>query len=163
MRPVLQFAIVIAGVAILSGCASAHEEVDHFGFAAFSAARDFNVGVQPIPNQMQALQNPYGYGPRPGCEGLWREAQHLGEAISQNEGRRAGYRRDNRTFTGRFGNLRDAGVKSAATFFTPYRGIVRQVTGAAAYEKRATQADQRARTRLGYLVGQGRAYRCPGF
>jgi len=83
MRPVLQFAIVIAGVAILSGCASAHEEVDHFGFAAFSAARDFNVGVQPIPNQMQALQNPYGYGPRPGCEGLWREAQHLGKSLGQ--------------------------------------------------------------------------------
>ncbi|PHR54575.1 MAG: hypothetical protein COA43_16385 [Robiginitomaculum sp.] len=148
---------------MLMSCASVNEETDHFKFAASSALRDFNVTTRPIPRQLRNLQNPFGRSPYQGCQAIAAELQYLNQAISQNEGRRVGYRRENNTLVGRFGNLRDTGVKAAATFFTPYRGVVRQVTGAAAYEKSALQADQRARTRLGYLVGQGQAMQCPGF
>lgn len=147
----------------LSGCASVNEEADHFRYAALSAARDFGVTTKPIPTQLQRLQNPFGAVPIENCQAWYHEAYYLERAIVANEGRRVGYRRDNSNFTGRFGNLRDVGVKTAATFFTPYRGVVRQATGAAAYEKEAQDADQRARLRLGYLVGQARAYKCPGF
>jgi hypothetical protein len=146
-------------------CASTREETEHFKFAAFSALRDFNVTATPIPGQLQNLQNPYGRTPYQdqGCQAIWTELQYLNQAIAQNQGRHVGFRRDNNTMVGRFGNLRDTTVQTVATLFTPYRGVVRQVTGAAAHEGNAIQADQRARTRLGYLVGQGQAMRCPGF
>ncbi len=148
---------------ILSGCATANEEVDHFGYAALSAARDFGVGAKPIPNQLQTLENPFGSVPVESCYSWYQEARHLEHALEMNEGRRVGHRRDNSNFKGRFGNLRDVGVKTVATLFTPYKGILRQISGAAAHEKEAKLADQRARLRLGFLVGQGRANRCQGF
>ena len=148
---------------MFSGCASTNDEIDHFGYAALSAARDFGIGAKPIPATLQQLQNPFGAVPVESCRHWYQEARYLEHAIKENEGRRVGYRRDNSSFKGRVGNLRDVGVKTAATIFTPYRGIVRQLTGAAAHEKDAKQADQRARLRLGFLVGQGRANRCPGF
>lgn len=147
----------------LTACQTVNEEVDHFGYAALSAARDFGVANKSIPTQLQQLQNPFGVVPIEGCYSWYQEARHLENALKSNEGRRVGYRRDNSDFRGRFGNLRDVGVKTAATFFTPYRSIVRQVTGAAAHDKKAKEADQRARLRLGFLVGQGRANRCSGF
>ncbi len=157
-----KIAIIIATLSLF-GCESAPEEIDHFKYAMLSATRDFNLGTQDIPKQLKDLKNPYGYGADQSCEGMWREIQHLKYAIEVNDNRRVGYRRDNETIAGRFGNLRDEGVKTAATFFTPYRGAVQQVTGAAAFEKRALDANKRARIRLGYLIGQGRAYKCPGF
>lgn len=157
-----KIAIAITTLSLL-GCESAPEEIDHFKYAMLSATRDFNFRTQDIPQQLKDLKNPYGYGADQSCEGMWREIQYLKYAIEVNDNRRVGYRRDNETLVGRFGNLRDEGVKTAATFFTPYRGAVQQVTGAAAFEKRALDANKRARIRLGYLIGQGRAYKCPGF
>lgn len=156
-------AILTLPLILLTACASFSEEMDHFTFAASSPLRDVNLMQEPIPGQLRALNQPYGYTDKGGCEAWTREIKELEAALLANEGRRVGYRRDSDTFTGRTGNLRDVGVKSAASQILPFRGVVRQVSGAAQFEQQANRASDKARYRIGYLVGLGRASRCPGF
>jgi hypothetical protein len=147
----------------VSSCASFPEEEENFRFAATAPLRDFNVLQIPIPGQLNALHQPYGYIDQSGCEAWSREITELETALTINEGRRVGFRRDNETFTGRSGNLRDSGVAALASSAIPFRSVVRQVSGAARLEQRAERASDRARYRIGYLVGLGRSHRCPGF
>lgn len=158
--------IVIAlmvGSAGLSGCASLEEEVDHLQFAVLSPARDANLLQQPIPEQLQYLSHPYGHAAQSGCAAWTSEIRQLETAIIANDGRRPGFRRDPNTFVGRTGNLRDAGVRALSRSVLPFRGIVRQVSGAAKLEQNADSASDRARYRIGYLVGLARSNGCAGF
>lgn len=148
---------------LLTACASFSEEADHFQFAAMSPLRDFNLTQPPIPNQLNALYQPYGYIDQSGCQAWSQEIDELEAAINANEGRRVGFRRDSETWEGRSGNLRDVGVKAATSQIIPFRGVIRQVSGASRFEQRAETASDRARYRVGYLVGLGRSHRCPGF
>jgi hypothetical protein len=147
----------------LGGCATPGEELSQFGYAASTPLRDLNITGQPVPGQLRALNNPFGYGNAQTCQALIGEVQALTQSVNANSGRYVGFRRDNSTRAGRFGNARDVGVASAVTSFIPFYPLFRQVTGAAARDQRAEAANNRARLRIGYLVGQGRAYRCPGF
>lgn len=156
-------AILIVPLILLTGCASFSEELDHFTFAASSPLRDVNLMQEPIPGQLRSLRQPYGFTDQGGCEAWTQEIRELEAALIANEGRRVGYRRDSDTFVGRSGNLRDVGVKSAASQILPFRGVIRQVSGAAQFEQQANRASDKARYRIGYLVGLGRASRCPGF
>ena len=155
----------LLGIAIaLAGCASAGEEFSQFGYAATTPLRDVGITGKPVPQQLQSLQNPFGYGPGgQTCAALYQEVVALQGAIQANSGRYVGYRRDGSTRVGRFGNARDTGVAAAVTSFIPFYPVFRQVTGAAARDQRAEAANNQARLRIGYLVGQARAYRCPGF
>ena len=162
-RLLLTAAITVIGGSILSACASYGEEEDNFTYAAMAPFRDLNLAQQPIPGQLNALHQPYGYIDQSGCSAWTREINELEAALSANEGRRVGFRRDSETFVGRTGNLRDQGVAALATSAIPLRGVVRQVTGASQFEQRAERASDRARYRIGYLVGLGRSHSCPGF
>ena len=150
----------------LAACATPGEEARQFGYAASTPLRDLGIGDRPVPQNLQRLQNPFGYGQygdRSTCNALYTEVVNLNRSIEANSGRYVGYRRDSSTRAGRFGNARDVGVASAVTSFIPFYPLFRQVTGAAARDQRAEEANNRARLRIGYLVGQARAYRCPGF
>lgn len=158
---------LIIGYACLSACASVNEEVDHTGYAMFQAVRDFNVKTEPIPQQLLDLNNPFGHteftNTSQECAALLTEHSNLEASIKRNKGRRVGFRRDSSTFSGRLGNLRDVGVKSAATLFTPHRGIIQQLSGSAAHEQQAQKANERAHVRMGYIIGRGRSLNCQGF
>lgn len=157
------FALLMCCSLGVAGCASVNDEFDNFSYAALTPIRDLNIAKPPIPDQLRGLQNPFGYTYSENCD-MWRqEIQELNTAITQNENRRVGSRRDNDNFAGRFGNFRDVGVRMLATSFTPYRGALRQVSGASAFQKEADRASHRARIRIGVLAGRGQAYRCPGF
>jgi hypothetical protein len=155
--------LLALSLGLLSACASLPEEIDNFRFAAMSPLRDFNLTQAPIPGQLTGLQQPYGYIDQSGCQVWTQEIASLEAALMTNDGRRVGFRRDSETFVGRTGNLRDSGVKSATSQFIPFRSIVRQASGASRFEQRAERASDRARYRIGYLVGLGRSHRCPGF
>ncbi|MGB3456193.1 MAG: hypothetical protein WBA35_07515 [Litorimonas sp.] len=161
LLPVLLSVLLLGGG--LSGCASYSEEEANFRFAAMSPLRDLNIAQQPIPGQLNALYQPYGYADATGCRAWAGEIDDLQGALSVNEGRRVGFRRDSETFTGRTGNLRDTGVAALASSAIPLRGLVRQASGASRFEQRAMRASDRARYRIGYLVGLGRSHGCPGF
>lgn len=155
--------LLALSLGLLSACASLPEEIDNFRFAAMSPLRDFNLTQAPIPGQLTGLQQPYGYIDQSGCQVWTQEIDSLETALMTNDGRRVGFRRDSETFVGRSGNLRDSGIKSATSQFIPFRSIVRQASGASRFEQRAERASDRARYRIGYLVGLGRSHRCPGF
>lgn len=155
--------LLALSLGLLSACASFPEEIDNFRFAAMSPLRDFNLTQAPIPGQLNALQHPYGFVDQSGCQVWTQEIDSLEASLMTNDGRRVGFRRDSETFVGRTGNLRDSGIKSATSRFIPFRSIVRQASGASRFEQRAERASDRARYRIGYLVGLGRAHRCPGF
>lgn len=155
--------LLALSLGLLSACASFPEEIDNFRFAAMSPLRDFNLTQAQIPGQLNALQQPYGFIDQSGCQVWTQEIDSLETALMTNDGRRVGFRRDSETFVGRTGNLRDSGIKSATSRFIPFRSIVRQASGASRFEQRAERASDRARYRIGYLVGLGRAHRCPGF
>lgn len=155
--------LLALSLGLLSACASLPEEIDNFRFAAMSPLRDFNLTQAPIPGQLNALRQPYGFIDQSGCQVWTQEIDSLQTALMTNDGRRVGFRRDSETFVGRTGNLRDSGIKSATSRFIPFRSIVRQASGASRFEQRAERASDRARYRIGYLVGLGRSHRCPGF
>lgn len=155
--------ISVLSLAFLSACANFPEEVDNFRFAAMSPLRDFNLTQAPIPSQLNSLAQPYGFVDQSGCQAWVQEIHTLETALMTNDGRRVGFRRDSETFIGRSGNLRDSGVKSLTSQFIPFRSVVRQASGASRFEQRAERASDRARYRIGYLVGLGRSHRCPGF
>ena len=155
---------MLVGAAIaLSACATRGEEVDHFAYAAATPLRDMNLVRDRIPPQLRALQDPFGYTESTGCRAWATEIGQLQQALTTQAGQPVGYRRDARTWTGLSGNVRDVTVASVAGSVLPYRGVVRQLSGAAAHAQRAQVDGQRARYRIGYLVGMGRAHRCPGF
>ena len=160
----MRILIALASASLLAACATPKEEVSNFGYAASTPLRDLGITGKPVPGQLRDLDNPFGYGPYgQTCAGLYNEVVGLQQAIQANSGRYVGYRRDGSTRTGRFGNARDTGVAAAVTSFIPFYPVFRQVTGAAARDQRAEVANNQARLRIGYLVGQARAYRCPGF
>ena len=153
---------VLSVVLLLGACASPGKEAGYFGYAAATPLRDLNIGNPEVPGQLAALRNPFGYA-SPTCQAVEREIAALQGSIVENNRRYPGYRRPTHTRGGRVGNAWDVGVSSAATYWIPFRGLVRQVSGAAKRDARAQAASDRARYRVGYLVGQARAYQCPGF
>lgn len=166
-RQMIPLAKILGSLGILaltlSACASANEEIDHFGYAASTPIRDFNFAQHPIPRQLLDLQNPYGTTRQSGCAVWAEEINQLSTALFINRDRRVGFRRDGRDLTARTGNLRDTGVAAASTSFIPFRSVVRELSGAAQLEREAAAASDRGRHRIGYLIGLGRASRCPGF
>ncbi|MEM7727723.1 MAG: hypothetical protein AAF311_00450 [Pseudomonadota bacterium] len=162
-RPAILLLASAWASAVAGGCASLPEEEANLRFAAMAPLRDLNIGQPPVPGQLNALYQPYGYIDQTGCRAWSREIGELEAALLQNEGRIIGFRRDNETFEGRVGNARDSGVAALARSPIPFRGVVRQLSGAAQFEQRAFRASDRARYRIGYLVGLARSHRCPGF
>lgn len=162
-KALLVLPFLLLGAPSLSGCATFAEELDHFAFAAAAPLRDLNLTQTPIPGQLQALAQPYGDSDKTGCQAWSQEINDLEASLRANAGRRVGFRRDGGTFVGRTGNLRDSGVRAAVSQFVPYRAVIRQASGASRFEQQAERASDRARFRIGYLVGLARANRCPDF
>lgn len=159
------YRIIMLGLAlcVTAGCSTTQSEVTHLGYAASTPLRDVNLLQSPIPQQLLDLQNPYGTTDQTGCAIWAREIHDLSVAISNNEDRRVGYRRNGDDLNAQAGNLRDVGVLAATTYFIPLRGVVRELSGAAQFDRDAIKATDRGRHRIGYLVGLGRASGCEGF
>lgn len=153
---VVPLAVALALSASLGACASS-SGIENTGYAAAQPLRDFNIGNPRVPAQLQALNNPFGFTGGT-CYALAHEIQALQSAITANSGRHVGTRRSSSA-----GNAWDTGVATAATFWNLFRGLTRQLSGAARADARAEAASDQARYRVGYLIGQARAYRCPGF
>ena len=163
-RSILIPAALIPATLLLAACGTTPgQEAKNFGYAAAQPLRDLNIGNPQVPNGIAALQNPFGQSGANSCAAIYNEIQGLQADINRTSQRYVGARRPYDTRGGRVGNAWDVGVASASTFWIPFRGLVRQVSGAARRDLKAEAAADRARYRIGYLAGQARAYRCPGF
>lgn len=132
-------------------------------YSVAAPMRDLNIGTKRIPEQLQALQNPYGTDTQKSCAAILGELRALDRALNTNHTNNPGtlHRRDTRA--GNFGNAIDATTKTLATSLIPFRGVVRFASGASYRDKQALEADRRGRERMGFLIGVGSANRCPGF
>ncbi|MBY9066974.1 hypothetical protein K1X12_08685 [Hyphomonas sp. WL0036] len=134
---------------------------DGFTNAALSPLEDLNLRRQEIPPALAPLKQPYLSGEPMTCEDV---AARLGElkavlgpdwdAPTPEERRRTDQIADAAS-----GFALNA-VESGATGWIPFRGLVRQATGAASHEKKVARAFTLGAQQRAYLKGYGMALGC---
>lgn len=131
--------------------------------AAKTPLRDLNLGIAPMPYQLETLQNPYGTDTHISCAVILREAQDLKTALRRNQTILSGPRIERGTRAGYLTRATTQTVRTATTTFIPFRGEIQYLSGAKRRIREAEEADRRGRERLGFLIGVGSANNCPGF
>ncbi|MDE8651456.1 hypothetical protein PYV00_06940 [Novosphingobium sp. H3SJ31-1] len=118
-------------------------------------ARDVGVARTKIPPVLEAAhEDPYGLA------GLGR-CRHLTQAITElNEVLGPDYTIGNEKKENRAGKLAEAGGKTVINAIIPFRGLVREVTGAAPAQRRLEAAIDAGFARRGFLRGVAYSRRC---
>lgn len=161
-------------LALLGACKSVPNPIDmpngnykasvkHVPYVAATPLRDLNITPERVPNRLANLQNPYGTDTHTSCSAVLAEARAIETAIRENGTKTTGVMHQGETRAAYVGNAADVTTKVIATSLIPFRGAVRYFSGATKHDSQKRAADQRARERLGFLVGVGSANACPGF
>ncbi|MEM9739845.1 MAG: hypothetical protein AAF829_08240 [Pseudomonadota bacterium] len=174
MRPTNTF-IFICGVTILGACTSGgtsaseatssavEQTSDGFTDAALRPLEDFNLRREEIPPPLAPLETPYGIPAGAGCDYLMGEIATLTSilgpdddvpAVDEDERDRAEWAA-NRSADAALG-----AVSSTTRGFIPFRGLVREATGAERYANRLSTAFRLGMERRAYLKGYGQALGC---
>jgi hypothetical protein len=152
--------IIIGGMLLpllLSGTALAQEKKDSFdkaGDIASQPARDLGVNKGEIPDILQkAVQNPYAASSRK-CRPINVELGQLNAVLGDDftVGTEAN---ENRT-----GKIAEAVGKTIVNSLIPFRGLVREISGAAPAERKLQGAVAAGIARRGYLRGLASASGC---
>lgn len=162
-RPGLLFALILTGFAGSPMAAQARgpnrqEEtpLETAGDIASQPARDIGAAKTRIPPVLtDAANNPYA---RPGdgrCPAVLAAWQGLNEALGPDFGD------DEAENENRVGKIAEAGGKMIVNSLIPFRGLVREVSGAAPAERRLQAAIGAGLARRGYLRGLAQMRKCP--
>lgn len=138
---------------------------DGLADAAMSPLEDFNLKREPIPPLLKALETPYFPAHDMSCaeiaEAVVRLDEHLGadwdapdEEAAEEDGSRAQWAADQTADA-----ALDA-VSSEARGFIPFRGLVREATGAEAHARRIRKAYRLGAEQRAFLKGVGQAQGC---
>jgi len=183
-RGVCAVAMVFAALA-LNGCASKpHDAVDDgskaqadgqqmhtstdpnhsWGDAVTAPLEDLNLKREAIPQILSdAIEKPYDLTGLDHCEAIAAEVGKL-DALLGKDFDEPPPPKDDRSLTQRgesMGNNAAVGaVRNAARSIIPFRGLVRQVTGADAHAKQVDTAIQAGKVRRAYLKGVGMNKNC---
>ncbi len=117
--------------------------------------RDLGIVPTRVPELLERLlANPYHRQGTASCAELRRGIAQLTALLGPDWGDPAppGESREEQ--------LAKAGLRTGVSSAIPFRGLVREVTGAAAAERRRQQAIEAGLARRGYLRGIARAKRC---
>ncbi len=134
-----------------------------FEDAALAPLSDLNLRRTPIPERLLKIQSPYLPQPLLHCDTLAREVEALTEVLGPDVDVQP-ENQDDPTLKQRAGE--EAGdaalntIESTTTGFIPFRGLVRQATGATAHEKKVRRAYERGIQRRAFLKGVGFAVGC---
>ena len=145
------------GIVLLSGCAAkqtrpvgAHEAstVDKAGKIITQPVRDVGIAETGIPEILQkASVDPYSLEGLRTCRQLSAEVKALNDALGPDFS--AGdEREENRT-----GKIAEAGGKTVVNALIPFRGLVREISGAAPAQRRLNAAIDTGFARRGFLRG----------
>jgi len=111
-------------------------------------ARDVGVMKREIPPILiKAQDDPYSLKGLKTCKALAAEVSGLNEVLG------ADYKVGNEIKENRAGKLAEAGGKSVINAIIPFRGIVRELTGAAPADRRMNAAVDAGLARRGFLRG----------
>lgn len=147
---------------LLSGAALAQEQekpkddtIRKAGTIATQPARDIGIDKEEIPPVLlKAVDNPYAPPPSRTCKGLNAGLGELNAVLGEDftVGKDAN---ENRT-----GKIAEAVGKTVVNSLIPFRGLVREISGAAPAERRLQAAVTAGIARRGYLRGLASAKGC---
>jgi hypothetical protein len=131
------------------------DTLDKAGKIASQPAKDVGLDKDEIPAVLtKAVENPYAPPPSRTCKGLNASLAELNAVLGQDftVGKDAN---ENRT-----GKIAEAVGKTVVNSLIPFRGLVREISGAAPAERRLQAAVTAGIARRGYLRGQAAAKGC---
>lgn len=147
---------------LLSGAAFAQEAekprddtMRKAGTIATQPARDIGIDKEEIPPVLlKAVENPYAAPPSRTCKGLTASLGELNGVLGEDftVGAKAN---ENRT-----GKIAEAVGKTIVNSLIPFRGLVREISGAAPQERRLQAAVTAGVARRGYLRGMAATRGC---
>lgn len=118
-------------------------------------ARDVGLSKRDIPPVLEdALADPYGIRKLKTCAQLTAAVRTLNEALGPDYTAGGEYRED------RLGKLATAGGKAVINSIIPYRGLVREITGAAPADRHMNALVDAGLARRGFLRGVQYKQRC---
>lgn len=152
---------VLAIVSTLAGTAQAQEQerkpgiVGQAGKIATQPARDVGLDKDEIPPVLvKAVDNPYAAPASRSCAGLTDALKEL-NAVLGPDFTVGATENQNRT-----GKIASAVGRTVVNSLIPFRGLVREVSGAAPAERRLQAAVTAGIARRGYLRGMAAAKKC---
>lgn len=123
---------------------------------AMMPLRDTNIDQRDIPPLLIAVQdNPYSLDGVTGCARLHATITELDEVLGPDVDEPSGD-----TLGRKRGRMAAGVAKSVLGSFIPFRGVIRQVSGAAEAERRFHAAVEAGLMRRAFLKGYARARRC---
>jgi hypothetical protein len=112
-------------------------------------ARDIGVAKKEIPPALEkASEDPYDLKGLKSCKQLAHAVTELNEALGPDFVTGSEKKKDNRA-----GKLAEAGGQTIVNSFIPFRGLVREITGAAPAQRRLNAAIDAGYARRGFLRG----------
>ncbi len=125
------------------------------GDIAVQPAKDVGIAKTTIPDVLQrAVEAPYALPKSRGCKAINADVAELTEALGPDFGTGT-EENENRT-----GKILEAGGKTIVNTLIPFRGLVREVSGAAPAQRRLEAAISTGMARRGFLRGYGTAKGC---
>ncbi len=125
------------------------------GEIASQPARDVGIAKTKIPAiLLDAQQQPYAAPSKSGCAGISADIAELNSVLGPD------FTNDTKANEDKFGRLATVGGAAVVNSLIPFRGIVREVSGAAPAERRLDAAVNAGLARRGYLRGLATAGKC---
>lgn len=135
---------------------------DGFGEAATAPLEDLNLKRDKIPELLKQIKNPYEIDPDMSCEEIAEAVTALDGVLGRDFDVPPPDKKslDERAADGASTAFLDA-VASGASGLIPYRGIVREITGANSHQRKVLKAYDRGSHRRTFLKGIGLMKACP--
>ncbi len=145
--------------AVASGAAT--QTRDGFAGAASAPLEDLNLRRREIPQLLAGLQSPSGPPTEMTCAGIAMDIAELDAVLgSYWDSGKPDERLTTEVLADEASNAALDAVRSVSTGWIPFRGLVRQATGAESHEKKYNQAFKIGAQRRAYLKGYGQALSC---
>jgi hypothetical protein len=133
------------------------ETVDRGREIVTQPAKDIGAAKTEIPAILErAQENPYGLAGLKSCAQIKAATTELDSVLGPD------FVVGNNKKENRAGRLAEAGGKTIVNTIIPFRGLVREISGAAPAERRLAAAIDAGFARRGFLRGTALARRCPG-
>ncbi len=131
------------------------DTMDRAGDIATQPVRDIGISKKEIPEVLvKAADDPYAPPPSRRCVGLRTQYAALNDALGPD------FSADTEKNENRAGKIAAAGGEMLVNSLIPFRGLVREISGAASADRKLAAAIQAGLARRGYLRGLATARRC---
>lgn len=132
-----------------------HRTEKRAGEIVSQPVRDIGIGNKKVPPILAtAVESPYAPPRGKGCAGITREMANLNAVLGPDFGK------GTEANESKFGKVADVGGSALVNSLIPFRGLVREVSGAAASDRRMAVAVSGGVARRGFLHGLGQRMGC---